>query len=131
MKYFNIKKIILIFSILVIITDFVFAKNFGEAVKGFTNGILHTATTVALIFTFSFFLWRLFVYMLVLAQDPSSEKVKDSKKWLIYAIIILFVFVSIFALVSMVKKSLKLDESQKIDINIRTHENVSKPWLIK
>ena len=121
MNYFNKKKII--FSIIFggVFSNITLAKDFGHVVNGFTNGILHTITIAALVFAFTFFLWRLFVYMLSLAKDPSGDTIKEGKKWLVYAVIILFIFVSIFALVNMVKKSLKLDESSNIQLNIKTH----------
>jgi hypothetical protein len=37
------------------LTSSVLAKNFGEVVKGFTNGLLKDITSLALVFAFLFF----------------------------------------------------------------------------
>ena len=117
------KKRILVISVIAILIGFnsVFAKDFGEVVMGFKDGILNTVTSAALVFAFLFFLWRLFDFMLKLGNDAGGSEVEEGKKWLTHAIIILFVFISIFALVNLVEDSLKLDNSSKVQIDLSTH----------
>ncbi len=92
------------------LASFVLAKDFAGVVSGFTNGILKTITGLAFVFMTLFFVYRLFIFMKNLADSPESKEVEEGKKWIIFAILVFFVAVSIFGIVKLVKNSLKLND---------------------
>jgi uncharacterized membrane protein len=95
-----------------------FAKTFSDLVKTFVDGTLAQITKLAFLFAFLFFLYRIYVFMVNLNEGAGTEKIKEGKKWLVYAIILFFVFVSIFGLVNIMKNSLKFDNNKDIDLHI-------------
>jgi len=111
-KYFSI-----LLSSLFLWSSVSFAKSFDIVVKDFVDGTLANATKLAFFFAFMFFLYRLYAFMVHLGEDGDSEKVRENKKWLVYAIVLFFVFLSIFGLVKILKNSVNLNENK--DINVR------------
>jgi hypothetical protein len=71
-----------------------------------------------LVFAFLFFVWRLFRFMIALAEGENANEIKEGKKWMLYAVIVFFVFVSVFGIVKLLKEDLNLNNSSQIKLHL-------------
>jgi len=85
-----------------------FAVSDFESLKGLIITILNGVTILLLAFAVVFFLAGVVKYI---AAGADEEKRKESRNTIVYGIIGLFVMVSVWGLVGLVKNTLNLDDS--------------------